>query len=811
MQTPFPIIMIADILAAMAAVWMRARSELRTDWRAWLALGLAFGIAGGAVSASAAGARRTRTAYPRFVATHDGYDVVTGGLTGDPDEIAHAQRAIAALPQVAEFARTQVISDRFLLPSGAQVSFPEIIVLGDASGHELVTVNLAKVVQGRMFRREAVDEGVVDMLAAERLGIAEGDRLTMLLQDPVTGEPTVRRALTVVGIVLAPGGLPAIGEAALTGLRVSPGFLAANAAYIPQNEDAPYVRLRRGAADIDAFIAGARAIAPNVDIPVRGPRHVAGVQKVLRYDVSALWILAGVLALTALLILGQAIARQLWLEGGSTGPLRALGMSRSQLVGADLLRAATSGLIGAVVAVGVAIAASPLTPRGLARLVEPDPGVALDLPVLILGALGTFLAAVLVSVVPAIRVTAGAGVGATAKPSRVASALGAAGGPPSAIAGVRLALDPGRGVRAVPVRAAIGGVALALAALTAAATFNRSFQTLLDSPALYGFTWDVYAGGDDTAADARVIANDPDVTAATPGGYTNVVIGGRQLIPLVYDPGKIEPTVLAGRAPRSPDEIALGTGLLRSLRLKVGDTVQVFRVEGESPEGETGALPYTIVGRVVVPPVFFQQVEPGESTAMTLAGSRRLYPAEHADHQSVPHLIRFRPGTDLRAKVDALRAKIPSLFVGQVRQQGPNLSAIARSSELPILFANVLLLMAVGTLAHTLISSIRKRRGDLAILKVLGFVNRQVRATVAWQATTLVLIALAIGIPLGIVVGRSGWMLFANSLGVIPVADAPSFLLVVLPPSAIALTNLIALLPARVAVATKPAPVLREL
>lgn len=796
---------------------MRVRSELRAHWRAWLALGLAFGLAGGAVSAAAAGARRTRTAYPRFVAAHDGFDVVTGGLSGEPAKVARAQRAIAALPMVEEFAGTQFISDRFLLPSGAQVSFPEIIVLGDAAGDELVSVNIAKVVSGRMFDANAPDEAVIDLLAAERIGLKVDDRVTVLLQDPETGEPVNRRVVSIVGLVLAPGRLPAVGQSNLTGLSVSPGFLAANAAFLPPNEDAPSVRLRRGAADIDAFVERARAIAPTLDFPVTLPRHVAGVQKVLRYDVSALWILAGLLALSSLLILGQAIKRQLWLEGDSTATLRALGMSRSQLVGADLLRAGISGAIGAVVSVGVAVAASPLAPRGLARLVEPDPGIDLDMPVLILGALATVLVAVLASVIPAIRVTGRVAAGTVPKTSHVATLLGGVGAPPSAVAGVRLALDAGRGVRAVPVRTAIGGVALALAALMAAATFNRSFQTLLDRPELYGFTWDVLAGGDDTERDARVLAADPDVLVAAPGGYTNVAIAGKEVIPLVYSPGTIEPTVLAGRAPRTPDEIALGRSLLRSLGLKIGDTVSVSRAEGEGPEaGEgpeenAGHLRYTIVGRVVVPPVFFQQVEPGESSAMTLAGSRRLYPEEHADDESIPHLIRYRPGIDLRAKVDELRTQIPNLFVAQVRQQGPDLSSIARSSELPILMANVLLLMAVGTLAHTLISSIRKRRGDLAILKVLGFVNRQVRATVAWQATTLVIIALIIGIPLGIATGRSGWVMFANSLGVVPTPDTPSFLVGMLPPAAIALTNIIALLPARAAASTKPAPVLHTL
>jgi ABC-type lipoprotein release transport system permease subunit len=46
-------------------------------------------------------------------------------------------------------------------------------------------------------------------------------------------------------------------------------------------------------------------------------------------------------------------------------------------------------------------------------------------------------------------------------------------------------------------------------------------------------------------------------------------------------------------------------------------------------------------------------------------------------------------------------------------------------------------LLACGTITHTLLTSVRRRRRDLAILKTIGFVGRHVRATVAWQATAI--------------------------------------------------------------------------
>jgi len=59
-----------------------------------------------------------------------------------------------------------------------------------------------------------------------------------------------------------------------------------------------------------------------------------------------------------------------------------------------------------------------------------------------------------------------------------------AGLPPSAVEGIRLALDPGAGRNAVPVRSAILGAAMAMIVMLATATFGSSLATLVSHPAL---------------------------------------------------------------------------------------------------------------------------------------------------------------------------------------------------------------------------------------------------------------------------------------------------------------------------------------
>jgi hypothetical protein len=59
----------------MRAVWARAKSELRSRRRSSLALVLLIGVAGGGAISVADAARRTDTAYERFLASHAPSDV----------------------------------------------------------------------------------------------------------------------------------------------------------------------------------------------------------------------------------------------------------------------------------------------------------------------------------------------------------------------------------------------------------------------------------------------------------------------------------------------------------------------------------------------------------------------------------------------------------------------------------------------------------------------------------------------------------------------------------------------------------------
>jgi ABC-type lipoprotein release transport system permease subunit len=119
-------------------------------------------------------------------------------------------------------------------------------------------------------------------------------------------------------------------------------------------------------------------------------------------------------------------------------------------------------------------------------------------------------------------------------------------------------------------------------------------------------------------------------------------------------------------------------------------------------------------------------------------------------------------------------------------------------------------LVALGTVAHALVTSVRRRRRDLAILKTLGFLRGQVAATIAWQATTFAVIALGLGIPLGVAAGRWAWRLTASQLGLGSVEVVPFPAILAAAAGSILAANLVAAIPGWAARRLRPATALRS-
>ncbi len=84
----------------------------------------------------------------------------------------------------------------------------------------------------------------------------------------------------------------------------------------------------------------------------------------------------------------------------------------------------------------------------------------------------------------------------------------------------------------------------------------------------------------------------------------------------------------------------------------------------------------------------------------------------------------------------------------------------------PLLLVAVLGLLAIGSTIHLLVTGVRSRRRDVALLKTIGLSRRQALSAVLVQASALILLALAVAIPLGALSGRWLWIETARWLGI---------------------------------------------
>jgi ABC-type lipoprotein release transport system permease subunit len=94
-------------------------------------------------------------------------------------------------------------------------------------------------------------------------------------------------------------------------------------------------------------------------------------------------------------------------------------------------------------------------------------------------------------------------------------------------------------------------------------------------------------------------------------------------------------------------------------------------------------------------------------------------------------------------------------------------------------------------------------------LKALGFSPRQLAAVVAWQSTVTAIVGVIVGVPLGIVIGRQLWTVFARNINAVPDPTVPVLSVVLVALGALVFANVVAAIPGRIAARTPTAMVLR--
>ena len=127
----------------------------------------------------------------------------------------------------------------------------------------------------------------------------------------------------------------------------------------------------------------------------------------------------------------------------------------------------------------------------------------------------------------------------------------------------------------------------------------------------------------------------------------------------------------------------------------------------------------------------------------------------------------------------------------------------------PLLLGMALAGGAAVALAITLVTSVRRRRRDLAILKTLGFTRGQLAWAIAVQASVAAVIGCAVGIPVGIALGRALWDLFAGEISAVPSPSVPGGTVALIGVLAVTLAVLVATVPGRLAARTWTSQLLR--
>jgi ABC-type lipoprotein release transport system permease subunit len=82
-------------------------------------------------------------------------------------------------------------------------------------------------------------------------------------------------------------------------------------------------------------------------------------------------------------------------------------------------------------------------------------------------------------------------------------------------------------------------------------------------------------------------------------------------------------------------------------------------------------------------------------------------------------------------------------------------------------------------------------------------------ATVAWQSSIAIFIGTVVGAPIGIVLGRYLWILFAREINAVPAPSVPTLTVALIAIGALLLANIVAAFPGRIAARTPTALVLR--
>jgi ABC-type antimicrobial peptide transport system permease subunit len=829
---------------SFAFVSYRLRASRSRGATKHLSLVVLVALLGGLAIASVAGARRTDSSFPTYLASTNPSTVavftryVTLGLpTGYDPAVA---RAVAHLPLV-ERSTTAIIFDANINLEGVKGIHPHVApgespptFIGSPNG-EFSSVDRVTLIRGRIFRNNANDEAIINVQTARETGAHVGSVVSLpfftdaqILSSSNDTKPSRIVTVRVVGEFVASrnvveSDIDSLGASAVI---FSPGLTRELSLHYATGTET-YLQVRGGDRNAKRVLGEVFKVDP---VAQHLPSEVTSdfvptAQQAISPQAVALAIFGAIAGLAAFLIGALIIGRSVRLGAAEIRVLRALGASRSMLLGDELVGLFAALITGSFLAVVAAVLLSPLTPLGPVRPVYPNPGFAFDWTVLgfgLLALVGVFCSlAVILARREIRRATRDGPIQLERDESMIVRAAARLGLPISAMMGLRFALDPGRGRNITPVRSALLGATLAVTVLTATVTFGTSLDSLVSQPALYGWNWNyaivsAFGGAEDLPAPqiASILHKDHDVLAWSGANFVHATLDHQREPVYTERPGaRVSPTLLSGHDVEGSNQVVLGVSTMAELHKRLGDTVTL---------GGDGGAPRTlvIVGTATIPAVS-SDAGLGQGAIVATSDFSAALLNLQGNPVSGPNmvLVRVRSGVSATSAYRSLKNVVNEVdAIPKLEMPAGGVIKVLRPAEIvnfrsmgttPAVLAGLLALGTVTALGLSLTASVRRRRRDLALLMTLGFKRRQLAFSVAWQATVCAVVGCVIGLPLGIVIGRELWDLFARSIDVVPHPTVSALSLTYVGVGALLFSNIVAAIPGRIASRTSTALVLR--
>ncbi len=669
------------------------------------------------------------------------------------------------------------------------------------------------MIEGRLPDPDADDELVLNEAAAalgDELGFDEviGTELTLATitldefiangeQEPAdwaTAEGP-RFTMRIVGVVRQPM-VGAVSFASEPFAATGPGWAAAHLDELTPYFQNAVVRLRNGADDVPAFREGiARVYGQDLTIKdlhddIKRVENSTGLER------TGLLLFAAAVLIASIVLVGQAFLRSAHAGADSVPPLRSMGMAPRNLVRGIALPHLLTVAVAIVVAAFTAVLLSTRFPIGLARRLDPDVGMRLRPGYVFGGALLVGVAAVVATMVSSVLATRASLRHAGGGRVRMVGAASRAGAPVPAAVGASLALEQPARAGSAQVRPALLATVGAVLGVVGAVTLVGGIDDALANPARSGVNWDVGIDGAERGDGRRPLQDDPRVEDLAVARRVASQVGGKDAPVYTVESlkGAMDFSVLEGRAPEGPDEALLGARTAKVLGLGIGDEVTVGPTDVPSRVVGIGLLMQTAHGA-------FDE-------------GARVSPAAFEDRYGDWRRTSARPSSwpACRGPRTGNRSSTRCWQTGPLAYEPgpvPDVSNLANVRRLPYLLAGFLVVLGLGAAAHALLTVSRRRRKELAVLRAIGLTPGQTGACVAWQAVVVAGIALVIGIPLGLIIGRQAWRAVADAVPLVYVGPLDPGLLLLAVPVALAGLLLLALPPARRAARLRTAEVLR--